>query len=59
MSQVPVNWIPFQPVATTCPTDPAYDLAFERRILLRTVLTGPGSVAPGRSTPPDACSGPT
>jgi hypothetical protein len=44
MSEVPVNWIPFQPVATTSPTDPAYDLAFERRILLRTELTGPGNV---------------
>jgi hypothetical protein len=31
-------------VATTSPTDPAYDLAFERRILLRTELTGPGNV---------------
>jgi hypothetical protein len=38
MSPVPVNWIPFEPVATTAPTDPAYDLAFERRVLLRSVL---------------------
>ena len=38
MSPVPVNWIPFEPVATAAPTDPAYDLAFERRVLLRTVL---------------------
>jgi hypothetical protein len=37
-SPVPVNWIPFEPVATAAPTDPAYDLAFERRVLLRTVL---------------------
>lgn len=36
MSPIPVNWIPFEPVATTAPTDPAYDLAFERRVLLRT-----------------------
>jgi hypothetical protein len=38
MSPVPVNWIPFEPVATAAPTDQAYDLAFERRVLLRTVL---------------------
>ncbi|MEU1818815.1 hypothetical protein ABZ543_27040 [Streptomyces roseifaciens] len=37
MSPVPVNWIPFEPVATVPPTDPAYDLAFERRVLQRTV----------------------
>jgi hypothetical protein len=40
MSPVPINWIPFEPVATTAPNDPNYDLAFERRVLLRT-LPGP------------------
>jgi hypothetical protein len=41
MSPVPSNWIPFEPVATAAPTDPDYDLAFERRVLLRTVLVPP------------------
>jgi hypothetical protein len=41
MTPVPVNWIPFEPVATAPPTDPTYDLAFERRVLLRTVLLPP------------------
>jgi hypothetical protein len=43
MSPVPINWIPFEPVATTGPTDPAYDLEFERRVLLRTVLLPPAT----------------
>jgi hypothetical protein len=43
MSSVPVNWIPFEPVATRPPTDPRYDLAFERRVLLRTVQVSPGT----------------
>jgi hypothetical protein len=37
MSPVPVNWIPFEPVATAPPSDPSYDLAFERRVLQRTI----------------------
>ncbi|MGP4091109.1 hypothetical protein ACTWQJ_42905, partial [Streptomyces sp. KR55] len=45
MSPVPVNWIPFEPVATVPPTDPAYDLAFERRVLQRTV-PGVGDAPP-------------
>jgi hypothetical protein len=43
MSPVPGNWIPFEPVATAPPTDPDYDLAFERRVLLRTALVPPAS----------------
>lgn len=45
MSPVPENWIPFEPVATAAPTDPDYDLAFERRVLLRTELQP--SITPG------------
>lgn len=49
MSPVPVSWIPFEPVTTTAPTDPEYDLEFERRVLLRTVLLPPSSVVAGGS----------
>jgi hypothetical protein len=40
MTPVPVNWIPFEPVATAPPTSPAFDIAFERRVLLRTLQDG-------------------
>jgi hypothetical protein len=43
MTPVPINWIPFEPVGTVAPNDPAYDLAFERRVLLRTVLVPPAA----------------
>ena len=45
MSPIPVNWIPFEPVATVAPTNPAYDLVFERRVLRRTVAGAGGAPA--------------
>lgn len=39
-SEVPANWIPFAPVAAAPIIDPAFEVALERRVLLRTLADG-------------------